>query len=126
MKKYIITILISLGFCNTLFATSLSDGFIQTSSKKRTTTNTNRSIPKTIVYKTESQAATAAAKLGYSKISERTSYGAAIYKKGNSYISRDMDGHNGGAWKEASSPSKLNSKTTRNGTFDVNLKRIGD
>lgn len=36
------------------------------------------------------------------------------------------DGHIGGAWKEASTPEKLNSKNTRNGTFDLNLKRIGD
>ncbi|MGH1601649.1 toxin C-terminal domain-containing protein [Campylobacter majalis] len=34
--------------------------------------------------------------------------------------------HNGGAWKEASSPEKLLSKKTRNGTFDKDMKRIGD
>jgi hypothetical protein len=64
--------------------------------------------------------------LGYRKIKERTRNDAAIFKKGNSYISRDKDGHNGGAWKEASSPEKLNKKETRNGTFDKNLNRIGD
>ncbi|WP_239776289.1 toxin C-terminal domain-containing protein [Neisseria meningitidis] len=41
-------------------------------------------------------------------------------------MSRDVDSHNGGAWKEASSPKNLNRKETRNGTFDKNLNRIGD
>lgn len=49
-----------------------------------------------------------------------------MFKKGNSYITRDVDGHNGGAWKEAASPKKLNKKETRNGTFDINLNKIGD
>ncbi|EJU54132.1 hypothetical protein NMEN255_0605 [Neisseria meningitidis NM255] len=69
---------------------------------------------------------TAAKKLGYRKIKERTRNDAAIFKKGKSYISRDVDSHNGGAWKEASSPKELNRKETRNGTFDKNLNRIGD
>ncbi|WP_228777242.1 toxin C-terminal domain-containing protein, partial [Neisseria meningitidis] len=56
--------------------------------------------------------------MGYRKIKERTRNDAAIFKKGKSYISRDVDSHNGGAWKEASSPKKLNRKETRNGTFD--------
>nr|WP_257393708.1 toxin C-terminal domain-containing protein [Neisseria meningitidis] len=64
--------------------------------------------------------------MGYRKIKERTRNDAAIFKKGKSYISRDVDSHNGGAWKEASSPKKLNRKETRNGTFDKNLNRIGD
>ena len=88
--------------------------------------NLNTTVTKNIAFPRESDAKAAAQKLGYFKINERTNKGAAIYKKGSSYISRDMDGHNGGVWKEASSPSKLNNKTTRNGTFDKNLKRIGD
>ena len=85
-----------------------------------------RKTPSTPVYRNDSEAYAAAKELGYRKIKERTRNDAAIFKKGNSYISRDKDGHNGGAWKEASSPEKLNKKETRNGTFDKNLNRIGD
>ena len=85
-----------------------------------------RKTPSTPVYRNDSEAYAAAKELGYRKIKERTRNNAAIFKKGNSYISRDKDGHNGGAWKEASSPEKLNKKETRNGTFDKNLNRIGD
>ena len=85
-----------------------------------------RKTPSTPVYRNDSEAYAAAKELGYRKIKERTRNDAVIFKKGNSYISRDKDGHNGGAWKEASSPEKLNKKETRNGTFDKNLNRIGD
>ena len=85
-----------------------------------------RKTPSTPVYRNDSEAYAAAKELGYRKIKERTRNDAAIFKKGNSYISRDKDGHNGGAWKEASSPEKLNKKETRNGTFDKNQNRIGD
>ncbi|MGT9759622.1 toxin C-terminal domain-containing protein [Neisseria meningitidis] len=58
---------------------------------------------------------------------ERKRNDAAIFKKGKSYISRDVDSHNGGACeRKQSSPEKLNRKETRNGTFDKNLNRIGD
>lgn len=46
--------------------------------------------------------------------------------KGPKYITPDKDGHNGGAWKGASSVKNLGSKKTRSGTYDVDLKRIGD
>ena len=49
-----------------------------------------------------------------------------IFKKGKEYISPDRDGHNGGIWKKANSINDLNSKKTRNGTYDDNLNRIGD
>jgi len=42
------------------------------------------------------------------------------------YITPDRDGHNNGAWKGASSVKNLGSKKTRSGTYDANLKRIGD
>ncbi|KPN89447.1 toxin C-terminal domain-containing protein [Lysinibacillus sp. ZYM-1] len=80
------------------------------------------------VYKTDKEATTAAKKLGYTKISE-TCGKAAIFrnKKGKpEYISRDIDGHIGGAWKGGSSPSTICSKDTRSGTYDKNLTRIGD
>ena len=38
----------------------------------------------------------------------------------------DFDKPNGGVWKMADSPKKLENKSTRDGTFDENLKRIGD
>ncbi|WP_239646781.1 toxin C-terminal domain-containing protein [Pseudomonas syringae] len=41
-------------------------------------------------------------------------------------MTRDLDGHNGGAWKMAGSVKALGSIDTRAGTFDVNLKRIRD
>lgn len=69
---------------------------------------------------------------------EQTNYtaknGERIFynKKTKTYISQDIgsgDGsppHNGGVWKAAKSPEALNSKRTREGTFDANLKKIGD
>lgn len=76
------------------------------------------------IYKTSSEATAAARELGYLKVSERV-HGQAVYRNGNSYITRDLDGHNGGAWKMANSPKALASKATRQGTFDINLQRIG-
>jgi Novel toxin 21 len=78
------------------------------------------------VFQTTAQATAAAEKLGYTKTNELSS-GQAVYKKGNSYITRDVDGHNGGAWKRASSVANLGSKATRDGTYNANLTlRIGD
>ena len=71
-------------------------------------------------------ATAAATKLGYTKISELSS-GQAVYKLGNDYITRDIDGHIGGAWKRASSVANLSSKTARTGTYNADLtKRIGN
>ena len=47
-------------------------------------------------------------------------------KKGNIYISPDKDGHNGGVWKMAKDPNQINNREKRLGTYDENLKRIGD
>jgi len=53
-------------------------------------------------------------------------------KKGNKYITPDvgsgngMGSHNGGVWKMADSVKKLGSRTTRLGTYDANLNRIGN
>jgi filamentous hemagglutinin len=52
--------------------------------------------------------------------------GQAIFKKGKYYITRDIAGHVGGAWKMADSVKSLGSKKTRSGTYDINLNRIGD
>ena len=64
--------------------------------------------------------------LGFEKINETVHGGQAVFKNGKDYITRDLDGHNGGAWKMADSVKALGSKEARAGTFDVNLNRIGD
>lgn len=51
---------------------------------------------------------------------------AVVFKKGNSYITRDGMVIMEELEKEAASPEKLNKKETRNGTFDINLNKIGD
>jgi filamentous hemagglutinin len=64
--------------------------------------------------------------MGYVKLHER-SKGEAIYRKGRRYISRDLDGHNGGAWKMGYISDKLRSRTTRLGTYNKDLtQRVGD
>ncbi|MBY4612214.1 hemagglutinin repeat-containing protein [Rhizobium redzepovicii] len=78
------------------------------------------------VYKTNSEAKIAATALGFVKINDTTHGGQPVFKKGNLYITRDLDGHNGGAWKMATSIKNLGSKATRLGTYDTNLNRIGD
>ena len=78
------------------------------------------------IFKTTKEATQAAEALGYRRINE-TVNGQAVYTNGKSYISRDVDGHNGGAWKEADSVKNLGTKESRNGTFNADLsKRIGD
>ncbi|PCF87845.1 hypothetical protein B4W76_05490 [Staphylococcus intermedius] len=42
------------------------------------------------------------------------------------YITPDADSHSDGAWKEASSIKKLGNKKIHSGTYDINLKSIGD
>lgn len=132
MIKKVIVITLSLLFSVTSNALPIDEvGFVKVAGKKGSRNNGSATIPtprteKKIVYSNDIAATEAAKALGYVKTNYRTKNGAAIFKKNNSYISRDVDGHNGGAWKEASSPEKLNAKSTRNGTFDVNMKRIGD
>jgi filamentous hemagglutinin len=78
------------------------------------------------VFKTNKEAKLAAESLGFGRIKETVHGGQVVYKNGNLYITRDMDGHNGGAWKMAASVKDLGSKNTRLGTYDTNLNRIGD
>jgi RHS repeat-associated protein len=75
-------------------------------------------------FKTDSEAATKARELGYRRINERSN-GQAVFRRGRSYITRDVDGHNGGAWKKANSVRNLGSNRTRQGTYDEDLNRIG-
>jgi filamentous hemagglutinin len=46
-------------------------------------------------------------------------HGQPVFKKGNDYISPDVDQHSGGVWK------MFDQKGRRLGTFDGNLNRIG-
>lgn len=78
------------------------------------------------IYKTTKEAKAAAEALGFKKIKDTVHDGQAVFTDGKTYITRDLDGHNGGAWKRADSVENLGSKETRIGTFDVNLKRIGN
>jgi hypothetical protein len=78
------------------------------------------------VFATTKEATKAAESLGFTRIKETVS-GQAVYKRGNDFITRDVTGHNGGAWKMAGSVKELASKETRAGTFSADLKkRIGD
>ncbi len=78
------------------------------------------------IFKKTSEATLVANKLGYQKINETIHDGQAVYKKGKSFITRDLDSHNGGAWKMADSIKNLGAKKTRDGTFNIDLtKRIG-
>ncbi|MBP5789407.1 MAG: MafB family polymorphic toxin [Neisseriaceae bacterium] len=76
---------------------------------------------------TNSEIKKEAEKLGYKQVKGETSHGELVFKKGNSYISFDRTSHSGGYWKEASSPSRLRLKNSRNGTFNKDLtKKVGD
>ena len=66
-----------------------------------------------------------AEKLGFKK-TNYFSQGRPVYKKGNRYITPDRDAHNGGFWKMADSVKNLLDKTTRIGTYDRFLNKIGD
>jgi RHS repeat-associated protein len=77
------------------------------------------------VYKTTKEAKAAAEALGFKMINETVHDGEAVFRRGNQFITRDRDGHSGGAWKMATSVKNLGCKETRAGTFDINLKRIG-
>lgn len=74
-----------------------------------------------------SNATSAAKKLGYQKTNYR-SHGQSVYynSKNKTYITPDIDGHNGGVWKMAKSVKDLSSKDTRMGTYDENLVLIGE
>lgn len=70
----------------------------------------------------------AAKNLGYSKINEQ-SHSQSVFqntKRNPTFITPDIDSHNEGIWKGADSVKNLGRKSTRAGTYDANLKRIGD
>ncbi len=74
---------------------------------------------------TSKEAVEAAKKLGFEPTGQ-FSHGQPIFRKGNQYITQDIDSHNGGVWKMAGSIKGLRSKKTRIGTYDAELNRIGD
>jgi uncharacterized protein RhaS with RHS repeats len=78
-------------------------------------------------FSNEAEAKKQAENMGFKEVKGERVQGAKVYRKGREYISRDRDGHNGGAWKKADSVSKLGSKFTRQGTYNRDLsQRIGD
>jgi hypothetical protein len=99
--------------------------FGQKSQKTSSNIKENKYTRPDVVKMTAKQAAIEAEKLGF----EKTNYyykGQPIFKKGNRYISPDVDVHNGGVWKMADSVKNLEHKSTRMGTYDKNLNRIRD
>lgn len=74
---------------------------------------------------TDKAADDAAAALGFARTNER-SRGQPVLRMGRRYITPDVDGHNGGVWKMADSVENLGSKQTRMGTYDAQLRRVGD
>ncbi|WP_277491241.1 MULTISPECIES: toxin C-terminal domain-containing protein [unclassified Breznakia] len=72
---------------------------------------------------TNKEATEAANKLGY-KDTNQYSHGQKVFRKGNRYITPDVDAHSGGVWKMADSIKNLGSKSTRMGTYDANLNWI--
>lgn len=75
-------------------------------------------------FQTSKEATAAAKELGYEKTNYR-SHGQSVYKNGSNYITPDVDSHSGGAWKMARTVAGLADKTTRMGTFDRLLNKIG-
>jgi hypothetical protein len=74
---------------------------------------------------TTSEATDLAKYNGFRKISEK-SHGQAVFYNGKTYITQDVDSHNGGIWKMGKTVKDLGSKDTRMGTYDALLNRIGD
>ena len=76
---------------------------------------------------TNKEAAELAKELGFEKTNYLSSGKKVFYHpKKKVYITVDRDSHNGGVWKVAKTVSELGSKTTRMGTYDKYLNRIGD
>jgi hypothetical protein len=93
--------------------------------KEKAATENERRALSGPVFKTTKEATLVAESLGFQRVSE-TVNGQAVYQQGKRFITRDVDGHNGGAWKMADSIKNLGSKETRMGTYSIDLIRIGD
>lgn len=104
--------------------------FIAKKGLKKAISNYTDDIIRYMIRTAPSVAKAADEDLGYT-VTNYTSHGAKVYKagkkaKGPAYITVDKDGHNGGVWKGASSVKNLGKKSTRSGTYDAELNRIGD
>ena len=63
---------------------------------------------------------------GYKKIKGK-SKGEPVYSNGKTFITPDNTGHNGGMWKMYDNEKNIGrGKAFRVGTYDANLKRVGD
>jgi hypothetical protein len=72
------------------------------------------------------QAEQTAGLLGYTPTT-RTMMHKRVFTDGSNYIVVDRTNHlRQAAWKMADSIEALKSKSTRGGTYDINLKQIGD
>ena len=73
-------------------------------------------------YKNNKEAKKAAEDMGFKETKDYNfnSHGQPVYRKGNTFISRDTEGHNGGAWKVWTS----NKPGTRSYTADPKLNPI--
>ncbi|TDM25020.1 hypothetical protein ETH99_10340 [Macrococcoides caseolyticum] len=104
-------------------------GFIAKQGLKMAIKKYGKTVVTTMIRTSPQVAAQAAKNLGYSA-TKYVSHGKKVFKRNGKgspkYITPDRDGHNNGAWKGASSVKNLGSKKTRSGTYDANLKRIGD
>ena len=78
--------------------------------------------------KTTKEATKQAQKLGYKEVKgAKTKTGEKVFhnKRGSpKFITRDRDGHKGGAFKGADKAKDLNSKETRSGTYDKDMERV--
>jgi hypothetical protein len=62
--------------------------------------------------------------LGFERTGAR-SHGRPVYRRGNEFISPDVDRHNGGIWKKATGDAtNLRNKATRDGTFNEDLTEM--
>jgi hypothetical protein len=58
-------------------------------------------------------------------VARARSHGQPGYRRGNEYISPDVDRHNGGIWKKATGDAaNLRNKTTRDGIFNEDLTEM--
>jgi Novel toxin 21/Domain of unknown function (DUF4157) len=65
-----------------------------------------------------------ATNLGFERTGAR-SHGQPVYRRGNEFISPDVDRHNGGIWKKATGDAaNLRNKALRDGTFSEDLTEL--
>ena len=61
---------------------------------------------------------------------EMSHHSAVFKREGNGsyprHVTRDRDDHSGGAWKGAQTIKDIRSRSTRMGTYDEQLRRIGE